>query len=150
MKRVTQLGIAVLFGLSSGAVLAGTTSQSASAATWHRGAPSALKGKWRTKLYRSTGSNKRYGGYYTRTTFYVGSTATDGANDFYSKSRKLVNSGCGWGINHSLRWRYLGTHHYRLESINASSNSYDMIYTMYVRGHKAKLNGMNQVFYKVK
>lgn len=54
MKRVTQLGIAVLFGLSSGAVMAGTTSQIASAATWHRGAPSALKGTWRTNYYRTS------------------------------------------------------------------------------------------------
>ncbi|ANZ64943.1 hypothetical protein AYR62_13245 [Secundilactobacillus paracollinoides] len=149
MKRVTQLGIAVLFGLSSGAALAGTTSQSASAATWHRGAPSALKGTWRTNYYRTSKVFKS-AGYYTRTTFFVGSTGTDGVNDFYSKGKKLVESGSGWGVNHSLRWRYLGNHYYRLESKNGST--YDMIYTMYVRGHKAKISntGTKHVYYKIR
>lgn len=137
----------VVLGVFTG-VLVGSFSGNShvDAASWHKGAPAALRGEWRSSYYHS----KDFSNYaYTRTYFYIGKTRTDGVNNFYSKQKKLVSGGSGWGINNKLHYKKLSRTKYEIVDYFGKSKDY---HTITFHGHKVTISrvGTSALFTRIK
>lgn len=136
MKMQTMIATALLTaGLGFGAV--GTP---ANAASWHKGTPSALKGHWRTKMHKATGSVGGSKNYHWTYLYYsiIGSHVT--STMIQSDSYEI----------RSTRFKYLGDHTYKIVGKESIDNKL-ATYTIHKRSKKALtigMNGYNQTVYK--
>ncbi|WP_056947377.1 hypothetical protein [Secundilactobacillus odoratitofui] len=141
-KWIISLG--VIMGLSLGIGLMATPQ--AKASSWHKGAPKVLKGTWRSTYFHS----KDFSNFaYTRVYFGIDNKSTFGINQFYNKHKKLISSGCGWGINNKLHYRKLSKTKYQLVDYFGKSKDY---HTVKLHGHKATISntGTSVMFTKIK
>lgn len=96
MKRVARIGI--VFGVAFGIFLIGNTQQ-ASASTYHKGTPTAVRGYWRTKMKKLSDGGNSY--------FWSYSFAKIKKNYF---SEVMMQAG-GYSVG-KLSYRYAGNHTY--------------------------------------